>query len=227
MTLKSLSATRWESHVENVKAIKTQFSQIKQALIQLTKVSEDGKVCRDAESLINGEFSSFEFILSLVIWYEILFKINVVSKKLQSTDMLLDVAVQNLKGLVNTFTTYRETGLDKAIIEAKEIAEKNDIEPEFPVKRVSCRKKQFDEIPDTEREQQTAKENFRTDYFLVLVDIALLQLNSRFEQMKYFESIFGFMFDASKLVYLNDDLLKEYCLNRFDKRKAKHTAQKQ
>ncbi|GKD12663.1 zinc finger MYM-type protein 1-like protein [Tanacetum coccineum] len=53
--------------------------------------------------------------------------------------------------------------------------------------------------PNTEREQQSAKEQFKTDYFLVVVDMALVQLNSRFEQMKHFESIFGFMFDASKL----------------------------
>nr|GEX42924.1 zinc finger MYM-type protein 1 [Tanacetum cinerariifolium] len=31
--------------------------------------------------------------------------------------------------------------------------------------------------------------------------------------MRYFESIFGFMFDASKLAYLDDANLKECCLN--------------
>ena len=57
-------------------------------------MSDDGKVCRDAESLVNGEFSNFEFILSLVIWHEILFRINLVSKKLQSKDMILDVTIK-------------------------------------------------------------------------------------------------------------------------------------
>nr|XP_043612077.1 zinc finger MYM-type protein 5-like [Erigeron canadensis] len=73
------------------------------------------------------------------------------------------------------------TGLDRAIIEAKKIVEVIDIEPEFIVKRVSYRKIQFDEIPNTEREQQSAKENLRTDYFLVLVDMALSQITTRFE----------------------------------------------
>nr|GEW01770.1 putative hAT dimerization domain-containing protein [Tanacetum cinerariifolium] len=67
----------------------------------------------------------------------------------------------------------RETGLDNAISEAKLIAETIDIEPEFTVKRVPCRKKQFDEILNSEREQQSAKEQFKTDYFLVVVDMAL------------------------------------------------------
>ncbi|KAJ9565715.1 LOW QUALITY PROTEIN: hypothetical protein OSB04_001681 [Centaurea solstitialis] len=203
----SLCATRWESHVESVKAIKTQLGQIKNALIKLTNVCDDGKVCRDVESLINGELSSFEFILSLVIWHEILYRINLVSKKLQSKDMFLDVAVQNLEGLVV------DNGFDLALIEAKEIAENIGVDPEFPVKRHACRKKHFDEIPNSEREQQSAKESFRTDCFLVLVDMALSQLRSRFEQMKNFESIFGFLFDASKLVKLKDDELKKCCLN--------------
>ncbi|XP_071712208.1 uncharacterized protein [Rutidosis leptorrhynchoides] len=105
-----------------------------------------------------------------------------VSKKFQSKDMLLDVAIQSLDGLVTFFDNYRETGFDKAIIEAKKIAETIDVEPEFPVKRVSF-------------------------------DMALSQLKTRFEQMKHFETIFDFMFDASKLYYLDDDLLKTSCLD--------------
>ncbi|KAJ9539180.1 hypothetical protein OSB04_031913 [Centaurea solstitialis] len=45
------------------------------------------------------------------------------------------------------------------------------------------------------------------------LDMTLSQLRSRFEQMKTFESIFGFSFDASKLVKLKDDELKKCCLN--------------
>ncbi|XP_024979003.1 zinc finger MYM-type protein 1-like [Cynara cardunculus var. scolymus] len=213
LTLKSLSATRWESHIESVKAIKTQVGQIRDALVQLAQVSEDGRMCREAESLVNGELSSFEFIVSLVIWHEILYRINLVSKKLQSKDMLLDVAIQNLKGLVEYFEKYRESGFTCAIREAKEIASNIGIEPEFVVKRFFSRKKQFDEIPNTEREHQSAQETFRTDYFIVLVDMALLQLRTRFEQMQEFESMFGFLFDGRNLVTIHDDELKKCCLN--------------
>nr|GEW90560.1 zinc finger MYM-type protein 1-like [Tanacetum cinerariifolium] len=73
---------------------------------------------------------------------------------------------------------FEEIGLDNAISEAKLIAETIDIQPEFTVKRVPCRNKQFDEISNTEREQQSAKEQIKIDYFLVVVDMALVQLNS-------------------------------------------------
>ncbi|MBT0984613.1 hypothetical protein KJ032_26665, partial [Salmonella enterica subsp. enterica serovar Typhimurium] len=68
-------------------------------------------------------------------------------------------------------------------------------------------------VNGNEREQQSAEESFRTDYFLVIVDIALSQLKNRFEQLKAFESIFGFLFDAPKLISLDDQQLKENCMN--------------
>jgi hypothetical protein len=51
----------------------------------------------EAESLTN-----FEFILAAIIWYDILFAVNTVSKSLQSADMQLDVAIQQTKDLSRT-----------------------------------------------------------------------------------------------------------------------------
>ena len=50
------------------------------------------------------------------------------------------------------------------INEAKEIANSIGVEPEFTVKRSFSRKKQFDEIPNTEREQQSTQEKFRVSF---------------------------------------------------------------
>ncbi|WOG82333.1 hypothetical protein DCAR_0101496 [Daucus carota subsp. sativus] len=87
-----------------------------------------------------------------------------------------------------------------------------DVEPIFLIKRRIRRNKQFDDNPDTKREQQSALENYRTDYFLVLVDMALSQLKIRFEQIEFFESVFGFLFDAAQLISLDDEGLKTCCL---------------
>ncbi|XP_012851422.1 PREDICTED: uncharacterized protein LOC105971122 [Erythranthe guttata] len=96
LTLKSLSTTRWESHIESVKAIKTQASKIREALFKLVEISEDAKLSRDAETLAS--------------------------------------------------------------------------------------------------------------------DIAIGQLKSRFEQLQYFESIFGFLFDVTKLISLDDGDLMNACV---------------
>ncbi|KAA3487143.1 zinc finger MYM-type protein 1-like [Gossypium australe] len=53
-------------------------------------------------------------------------------------------------------------------------------------------------------EIQSADELFRVDYFLVIVDMTITSLKSIFEQLKTFESIFGFLFDSNKLKSLDE-----------------------
>ncbi|KAK9670031.1 hypothetical protein RND81_13G172000 [Saponaria officinalis] len=167
----------YNDRIESVKAIKIQAPKIQEALIKLIDVSDDPQISWNAEKLASGEFKSFEFILSLVIWYEIL-------------NMRLDVALQSLKGLILFFEKYREMGFISAMTEAKEIANKMDIDPVFQEKRKVTKNRKYDENPNTEREQQSAEEKFRIDYFLILVDMAISQIKIRFEQTELFESIF-------------------------------------
>ncbi|XP_073119709.1 uncharacterized protein [Henckelia pumila] len=179
LTLKSLCTTRWESHIESVKAIMSQVGKIREALLKVADLTDDARLSRDARLLATHELSSFEFLLSLVIWYDILYNINSVSKSLQSETMHIDVAVKQLKELVSFFENYREVGFASAINSAKEIASNIGVDLVFPERRQTSRKRQFDEIANTEREPQTAEERFRTYYFLVVVDIALLELRTR------------------------------------------------
>ncbi|XP_073153884.1 uncharacterized protein [Henckelia pumila] len=103
--------------------------------------------------------------------------------------------------------------LIRHINSAKEIAFNIGVDPVFSERRQTYRKRQFDEIANTEREPQTAEEHFRTDYFLVVVDIALLELRSRFEQLNSFEAMFGFLMDGGELMTLDEDYLRKYCVN--------------
>jgi hypothetical protein len=101
LTLKPLSQTHRESRIESLKTIKFQTSQIRNALLQLAKTSEDPKTKGEANCLATYEIESFEFLLSMIIWYDILFAINIVSKNLQSKDMHIDVAIDQLEGLIS------------------------------------------------------------------------------------------------------------------------------
>ena len=50
-------------------------------MLQFAKTSED------PDCLATYELESFEFLLGMTIWYDILFAVNSVSKNLQSKDM--------------------------------------------------------------------------------------------------------------------------------------------
>ncbi|KAK4551218.1 hypothetical protein RGQ29_032460 [Quercus rubra] len=140
LTLKPLSQTRWESRIESVKAIKFQALEIRDALLQLAKTSEDPKTKSEADCLTTYELESFEFLLGMTIWYDILFAVNSVSKNLQSKDMHIDIAIDQLKGLISFLKKYREDGFTSAMISSKEIAIKMEIEPIFHEKQRSFSK---------------------------------------------------------------------------------------
>ena len=212
LTLKSLSQTRWESRIESVKAIKYQTPKIRDALIQLAKISEDPKTRSEATCLATYEIENFEFFLGMNIWYDILFAVNTVSTNLQSKDMHIDVAIDQLKGFISFLESYRENGFYSALISSKEIALEMEIEPVFREKRKIFRKKQFG---DTSENAVTlsAEESFRIAYFLFIVDLAISSIKSRFEQFKIYENIFCFLFLKKKLKSLDDGSLKSYCLN--------------
>jgi hypothetical protein len=71
------------------------------------------------------------------------------------------------------------------------MVEEMDVEPAFPRNRQAKRKKHFDEQNDqNEEEALSAIESFGVNYFLVMIDMEIASLNSRFEHMEIFENIF-------------------------------------
>ncbi|XP_021726482.1 zinc finger MYM-type protein 1-like [Chenopodium quinoa] len=80
-----------------VKAIRFQAPQIKLALQKLYESSgNDAKTKSECESLANC-VASYEFLLGIVILYDILFSINNVSKKLKTKSMFIGAAMKEVK----------------------------------------------------------------------------------------------------------------------------------
>jgi len=185
---------------------------IREALLEVSDTDNDATICTEAKSLATNELGDFEFIVAIVIWYEVLSAINLVSKQLQAKDMLIDIAIEKVQGLISFFTKYRDTGFPNALESAKEIAREMDVEPTFRTKRKIKRKRQFDETPEDESiASQSTEESIRINYFLSIVDQAIASLTKRFEQYQGYEKTFGFLFTSKKLCSLDDKSLLSSC----------------
>jgi len=164
--------------------------------------------------LANNELGEYEFIVAIVIWYEVLYAVNLVSKHLQAKDMLIDVAIEKVEGLISFFKDYRETSFLEALEIAKGIALEMDIGTTFRKRREIKRKRHFDEnLDDTNAGTQSAEELFRISYFLPVVDQAISSLTTRFEQYQSYQQNFGFLFTSETLQSLDDTSLKSSCDN--------------
>jgi len=164
--------------------------------------------------LANNELGEYEFILAIVIWYEVLYAVNLVSKHLQAKDMLIDVAIEKVEELISFFKDYRETGFLEALEIAKGIALEMDIGTTFHKRREIKRKRHFDvNLDDTNAGTQSAEELFRIRYFLPVVDQAISSLTTRFEQYQSYQQNFGFLFTSETLQSLDDTSLKSSCDN--------------
>ncbi|PWZ14127.1 Branched-chain-amino-acid aminotransferase 5, chloroplastic [Zea mays] len=214
-TLKSLSNTRWESRISSITAIRYQAKELRSALFELSHASDiEPKDKSDAKSLFDA-LGNFEFLLGMVIWHDILYSVNKVSKKLQSPDMCIDSALNQIQGMVQYFEAYRNEGFPSSLIISKGIADEMGLEASFPVKRRALRKKQFDESNDQE-EILEAERVFKVKYFLVVVDMAITSLKTRFEELMVFKDIFGFLLRSTILKSLNDTELEESCTKLAD-----------
>ena len=74
-------------------------------------MDNDIKNSSEAKDWANNKLGEYEFIMAIVIWYEVLYAINLVSEQLQAQDMLIDVAIEKVQGLISFFKIkrYKET----------------------------------------------------------------------------------------------------------------------
>ena len=79
----------------------------------------------------------------MVIWYEILFTINMVSKKLQSKSMYIDTTTKELECVMLFFEKYRNEGFESSMNIIKSLAFDMNIEPIISTKRFVFMKKQL------------------------------------------------------------------------------------
>ncbi|XP_071712425.1 uncharacterized protein [Rutidosis leptorrhynchoides] len=103
LTLKPLSQTRWVRHVEYLNGIKTQLFDIRETLLEVGEKDNDPAIASEANSIADQELGEFDFLASIVIWYQVSNEVNIVSKNLQSKDMHIEIAIKEINSLKKRF----------------------------------------------------------------------------------------------------------------------------
>ncbi|GJQ69438.1 hypothetical protein Trydic_g10028 [Trypoxylus dichotomus] len=119
------------------------IKEVHDALDEVVEETDDPKAKSEAPSLVN-EIKSYEFLVALAIWYDVPFAVNSVSKNLQAEKMYLGMASQLLQGLVQFFEQFRNEGFVAAIMIAREMNERLDIEQTFEIVKQRKKRKMFD-----------------------------------------------------------------------------------
>jgi len=215
LTLKSVSETRWESRIEAIKPLRYELGEIYDALIELMDSEMNIQIRHEAQCLTR-KLCSFKFVCLIVIWYEILSKVNIISKMLQDPEINISSSAEILQDLVTTLTNKRsDEEFEDFVARAKELAEMIEVDEDFPnpVKiRPRKKTKQF----NYEHRDETIsdpKKNFKINFYFCILDIAISSLNERFELLKQHNETFYFLRHSLSLKEMNKEHILKQCMN--------------
>ena len=185
LSIKSQSDTRWESRIKCIKPLRYNLKEVLLALKDLEAISierKDGRAASETKSLI-AHLSKWSFLLSVFIWYDILFQVNKASKILQSYGVSLHTTETEIQATEKFLQNYRTTGYDSAATSAVEIAQELDIDPSFPPSRSGKKRRLFD-YQGEEEQRATPELKFKSNFFYPLVDQAIMSIKERFNLLR-------------------------------------------
>ena len=179
-TLKRMCPTRWSSRQDAVKSLRQNYKDILKSLnkISLTSVKVDERA--ESTGLIKA-IQNFEFVILVVMQHKLLSSVDLVSQFLQRPNInlldatsLLEAALTSIKKLRIQFEDTKKS--------AETLAKSWGTAVQFKEKRMSRKKRQYDELCEDER-LTDAEYNFKTSIFYACIDIVTTQLSRRFEGM--------------------------------------------
>ena len=211
LTVKPLSGTRWESRIEAVKPVRYQTKEISDALLEIAQSRQADAGLRHEAQCLADQVTDFKFLISVTVWYDVLFQINIASKSMQGINMDIARATSLLKSCVQFLMSYRESGYAEAVIVAKEIAESLGSDVNFKERPRQRRKKRLFEYESSDNDNSTPEQRFMRDFFYALVDCAQSSIDERFKQLEEHAKIWTFLYNLHKLP--RNEELDSHCAN--------------
>lgn len=179
ITPKSLSSTRWSCRDDACKGLLKSWKDIHDTLKSISNDSSEKAITKAEAAGLIKRMTRFETAFMTVFWSSILNRINVVSKKLQQEDADIGLVIDLYKSLISfisssreNFTIYEE--------EAKALIGKQNYTASE--KRTRKRKRHFDETDESDDDEEVlfgAKDDFKINVFLTIVDRLISELDRR------------------------------------------------
>ncbi|XP_071745254.1 uncharacterized protein [Lepeophtheirus salmonis] len=154
------------------------------------------------------ELGSYRFCICTGVWYDVLSKIQDVSKLIQSSSMQLGIAVDLLKKTKHFLTCYRKSGFAATKIKVKQICEEMSLEAELKQKRLRSSKRHFD-YESLDESIQDALPITETTNFNLFVYTRIC-VYERFQSLEEVNKIFAVLYEFTNLG--REDLLQK-CKN--------------
>ena len=168
------------------------------AFDELAEEADDAMIKIEAETLYET-LKQYKFLVSLVLWYDVLFQVNFVSKELQGETVDLSTAMNSFNNLMIWIRKLRVDGFVQILVTAKDLAEDMEVVAIFPA---NC-KRQYDESTE-DFIPGNAEDDYRINCFNRIVDIAIQSLQPTFEQLKSNHNQLGLLISFKRLQH--DDI---------------------
>ena len=132
-------------------------------LNKLVEKANDAIIKSETETLYET-LKQYKFIVSLVLWYDVLFQVNFVSKELQGETVDLITAMDSFNNLMTWLRKLRVDGFVQILVTAKEMAEDMKVVAFFLTKCQKKRKRQYDESAEDFTPENT-EDDYRINCF--------------------------------------------------------------
>lgn len=214
LTLKPLSNTRWESRVEAIKALRFNLGKVYDALFTIYSDRNKDAESRNMANSLLAKIKSFKFICSLVIWFEILSKINIVSKALQKPDVVLSEAVKMIDHAKLSLSEFRnDSAFEEFLKNSKTVAEDVGAIAKFSKPARPRARKRFFNYEAEDEAITNAETHFKVNFYFYLLDTAITKFDERFELLNQNNKNFAFLQKLKHWKDLSLDTKTAHCSN--------------
>ncbi|XP_069588457.1 uncharacterized protein [Ranitomeya imitator] len=180
-------------------------SEVHDALMDIAEnislTGSSGNISRLEAQGLAKQVGTFSFVTSALVWFNILYEINLTSKLLQSQEF--DLASQHLDKTKKYLQSLRsDEEFEKLLVDAREITEELGIPANFESssapKRLKKKTRQFS-YEGKDEPIRDKKQSFKINFYVAILDTAINSVDERFTQLKVMELKFGFLYHIRSL----------------------------